>query len=80
MRVERSERVNPKVKQLSRTSERLCAKASGAILSQASEHDADHGDVDPGFFTAGKHFVVFGEPAPRGKPSEIEYLPINKTL
>ena len=39
-------------------------------MSQASEHDADHGDVDPGFFTAGKHFVVFGEPAPRGKPGK----------
>src|SRR6266702_1485222 len=30
-------------------SQRLCAKASGAILSQAPEHDADHGEVDPGF-------------------------------
>src|SRR6266567_741176 len=49
---------------------RLCAKASGAILSQAPEHDADHGDVDPGFFTARKHFVVFGEPAPGGKPGK----------
>jgi hypothetical protein len=39
-------------------------------LSQASEHDADHGDVDPGFFTAGKHFVVFGEPAPGRKPGQ----------
>src|SRR5260370_3393596 len=50
--------------------QRLCAKASGGILSQASEHDADHGDVDPGFFTAGKHFVVFGEPAPGGQPGK----------
>src|SRR6266571_7985580 len=49
---------------------RLCAKASGAILSQAPEHDADHGDVDPGFFTARKHFVVKGSPAPGGKPGE----------
>jgi len=39
-------------------------------LSQASEHDADHGDGDPGFLTAGKHFVVFGEPAPGRKPRE----------
>src|SRR6266705_1179326 len=50
--------------------QRLCAKASGAILSQAPEHDADHGEVDPGFFTARKHFVVFGEPAPGGKPGK----------
>ncbi len=39
-------------------------------MSQASEHDAHHGKVDPGFFTARKHFVVFGQPAPRGKPGE----------
>src|SRR6266699_5703755 len=52
------------------SSQRLCAKASGAILSQAPEHDADHGDVDPGFFTARKHFVVKGSPAPGGKPGE----------
>src|SRR6266705_2186090 len=52
------------------SSQRLCGKASGAILSQAPEHDADHGDVDPGFFTARKHFVVKGSPAPGGKPGK----------
>src|SRR2546423_15686470 len=49
---------------------RLCAKASGAILCQASKHDVDHGEVHPGFFTAGKHLIVFGESAPRRKPGE----------
>ena len=39
-------------------------------MSQASEHDADHGDGDPGFFTGRKHFVVFGEPAPGGQPGK----------
>jgi hypothetical protein len=34
------------------TPEWLCAKASGAILSQTPELDADHGDVDPGPLTA----------------------------
>src|SRR2546426_10647649 len=50
--------------------ERLCAKASGLGLCQASHHDADHGEVNPGFFTAGEHLIVFGEPAPGGKPCE----------
>src|SRR6266567_1330866 len=40
------------------------------VLSTAPEHDADHGEVDPGFFTARKHFVVKGEPAPGGKPGK----------
>jgi hypothetical protein len=39
-------------------------------LSQTSQHDADHGQVDPGFFTAGEHFVVLGESTPGGKPGE----------
>ena len=52
------------------TCKRLCAKASGAILCQASKHDVDHGEVHPGFFTAGKHLIVFGESAPRRKPGE----------
>jgi hypothetical protein len=39
-------------------------------LSQASEHDADHGHVDPGFFTTRKHFIVLGQPTPRGEPRE----------
>jgi hypothetical protein len=51
-------------------SQRLCEKASGATLSQASEHDAAHGEVNPGFFTAGKDFVVLGESTPGGKPGE----------
>jgi len=59
---------------------RLCEKASGLGLSQASHHDADHGEVNPSFFTAGEHLIVFGEPPPRRKPSEIEHLPIDKTL
>ena len=50
--------------------ERLCAKASGAILCQPPEHDADHGHVNPGFFTAGEQLIIFGEPTPRGEPGE----------
>jgi hypothetical protein len=50
--------------------ERLCAKASGAVLSQTSQHDADHGEEDPGFLTAREHFVVLGQPAPGGEPGE----------
>jgi hypothetical protein len=29
--------------------ERLCEKALSAALSQTSQHDTDHGEVDPGF-------------------------------
>jgi hypothetical protein len=36
-------------------------------LSQTSQHDANHGHVNPGFFTAGKHLVVFGEPTKGAK-------------
>jgi hypothetical protein len=50
--------------------QRLCAKASGAIVSQASEHDADHGKVDPGFLAAGEHLIIFGEPTPGREPGE----------
>ena len=39
-------------------------------MSQTSQHDADHGEVDPGFFTAGEQFVVLGQSAPSGEPSE----------
>jgi len=39
-------------------------------LSQTSQHDADHGEVDPGFFTAGEQFVVLGQSAPSGEPGE----------
>jgi hypothetical protein len=49
---------------------RLCGKASGGILSQASEHNTAHGDVDPGFFAAGEDFIVFGKPTPGRKPGE----------
>lgn len=35
-----------------------------------SEHEPDHGDIDPGFFTAGKHFVVLGQAAPGGEPGD----------
>jgi hypothetical protein len=54
-------------------SKRLCAKASGAILSQASKHDADHGDENPSFFTAGEDLVVLGKPTPRRKPGESAF-------
>jgi len=43
-------------------------------LSQASYHDAAHRDVNPGFFTAGKHFVIFGQAAPRGQPCVADTL------
>src|SRR5260221_12071969 len=49
---------------------RLCVKASGLGLCQASQHDADHGEINPGFFTAGEHLIVFVEPAPSRKPGE----------
>ena len=39
-------------------------------MSQASQHDTDHSDVDPGLFTAGEHLIVFGKPAPGRKPGE----------
>src|SRR5713101_3557555 len=52
---------------------RLCAKASGLGLSQAPQHETDHGDENPGFFTTGKHFIVFGKPAPGRKPSKSAF-------
>src|SRR5258707_2745019 len=63
---------NGKYSRFSRTgrTERLCVKASGLGLCQASQHDADHGEINPGFFTAGEHLIVFGEPAPSRKPGE----------
>ncbi len=54
----------PFLKHVQSRAKRLCAKASGAMLSQASEHESDHGNENPGFFTAGEYFIVFGEPAP----------------
>jgi peptidyl-tRNA hydrolase len=50
--------------------QRLCEKASGLGLCQASNHEADHSEVNPGFFTAGEHLIVLGEPAPSRKPGE----------
>ncbi len=35
-----------------------------------SEHEPDHGKVDPGCFAAGKHFVVLGQAAPSGEPGD----------
>ena len=49
------------------SSERLCGKASGLGLSQASQHDADHGEVNPGFFEASEHLIVFGKPTKGAK-------------
>ena len=39
-------------------------------MSQTSQHDTAHGEVDPGFFTAGEDFVVLGESTPGAKPGE----------
>src|SRR5260370_33611215 len=50
--------------------ERLCAKASGAVLCHTPEHESDHGKADPGFFTAGKQLIVLGESTPGGEPGE----------
>lgn len=51
-------------------------------MSQPSQHDADHGDADPGFFTAREQFVVLGEPAPGRKPSQrsLYYPPTRKDM
>ena len=55
---------------LQRVTQRLCVKASGLGLCQAPQHETDHSDENPGFFTAGEHFIVFGEPSPCRKPGE----------
>jgi len=39
-------------------------------LSQASKHDPDHGDRDPGLFTAGEHLIVIGKPAKGAKAKQ----------
>ncbi len=39
-------------------------------MSQTSEHDADHGQVDPGFLAAREHFIVFAKSAPRREPGK----------
>jgi hypothetical protein len=49
---------------------RLCEKASGRIESQAPQHDADHGERDPGFFAAGEQLVVLGQAPPSAEPSQ----------
>jgi hypothetical protein len=46
-----------------------CFSRSG----KPSEHEPDHRHKDPGFFTAGKHFVVLAEPTPGGKPGECSF-------
>jgi hypothetical protein len=53
--------------------QRLSEKASGLGLCQASKHETDHSDENPGFFTTGKHFIIFGEPSPGRKPSESAF-------
>jgi len=42
-------------------------------VSQTAQHDADHGDGDPGFFSALKQFIVFGQAAPGSKPGECSF-------
>ena len=39
-------------------------------MSQTSQHDAAHGEIDPGFFTAGEQFIVLGQSTPGGEPGE----------
>ncbi len=50
--------------------ESLCEKALGAVVSQTPQHDADHSEVDPGFFTTGEQFLILGQSAPGGEPGE----------
>lgn len=52
------------------TSKRLCEKASGAIGSYPSQHDADHGEIDPGFFAAGEQLVVLPQTPAGGEPGK----------
>src|SRR2546430_5124979 len=59
-----------KISQMPQITQRLCVKASGLGLCQAPQHETDHSDENPGFFTAGEHFIVFGEPSPCRKPGE----------
>ncbi len=51
-------------RRITRGGKRLCEKASGLGLSQASQHDADHSEVNPGFFEASEYLIVFGKPTP----------------
>src|SRR5260370_2439621 len=49
---------------------RLCEKASGAIGSYPSQHDADHGEIDPGFFAAGEQLVVLPQTPAGAEPGK----------
>lgn len=42
-------------------------------MRQAWQHDADHGEVDPGLFAAGEQLIVLGEATPGGEPSERSF-------
>ena len=46
----------------------LCRGLS--CLGKPSEHQPNHGKIDPSLFTAGKDFIVLGEPTPSREPSE----------
>ena len=37
---------------------------------KSPEHKTDHGNVDPGLFTGGEHFIVFGQAPPGREPGE----------
>src|SRR5260370_11053326 len=45
-------------------------KASGAIGSYPSQHDADHGEIDPGFFAAGEQLVVLPQTPAGAEPGK----------
>ncbi len=42
-------------------------------MSQTAQHDADHGDIDPGLFAALKQFIILGQAAPGRKPGECSF-------
>lgn len=58
--------------------EMLCAKASGAILSQASEHDRDHGEVNPSFFTFLQHNQKACSTFMEESPQAVQALPVRQ--
>lgn len=39
-----------------------CVKCSGVVSCQASEHDANHGRVDPALLTFRQVFIVLAQP------------------
>ena len=51
-------------------SERRCEKSS-RWLSEAVEHDADHGQVDECLAAGGQDFVVFAQPTPRDSATQL---------